>query len=149
MFIFYFRITVSEAHCRMINPQCSCIEEVLFTSIHFDVTWTRGTFQIDKSVKIKNSELWKNERSMVYLLYSAHVTSCHCRIFTESCYFNIYGNEWVRNVIITVISDNLSHAQCRWLVNFSLTESRRRPNGHMNVATAHHVSRSATLVRVI
>ena len=32
--------TVSEAHCRMINHQCSCLEVVLFTSIiHFYVNY--------------------------------------------------------------------------------------------------------------
>ena len=86
---------------------------------------------------------------MVYLLYSAHVTPCHCCIFTESCYFNILGNERVKNIIITGISVNLSHAQCRWLVNSSFTESRRRPNGQVTAATVHHVSRSATLAHEI
>ena len=83
----------------------------------------------------------------MYSLYSAHVVSCHCCMFTEHYHFNIFGIEWDRKIIITIISDHLSHAQGRWLVYFSFTKLKRRPNGHVTAATAHyHVSRAAALV---
>ena len=44
---FYYRINVTEVHCRLINHRCSCLKEVLFTSTNFDITGTRGTFQTD------------------------------------------------------------------------------------------------------
>ena len=87
------------------------------------------------------------ERSRMCSLYSAHVMSCHCCMFTEYYHFNIFGIEWDKNIIIAVISDHLSHAQGRWLVYFSFTKLKRRPNGHVTAATAyHHVSRAAALV---
>ena len=87
------------------------------------------------------------ERSKMYSLYSAHVMSCHCCMFTENRHFNIFGIEWDRNIIITVISDHLSHALGRWLVYFSSTKLIRRPNGHVTAVTAHYyVCRAAALV---
>ena len=47
-------------------------------------------------------------------------------------------NWWLRNIIITVISDHLSHVQGRWLAYFSFTNWKQRPNGHVTVAIAHH-----------
>ena len=86
------------------------------------------------------------ERSRIYSLYSAHVMSYHCCMFTEHYHFNIFGIEWDRNIIIRVISDHLSHTQGRWLVYISFTKLKRRPNGHVTAATAHYyVSRAATL----
>ena len=78
------------------------------------------------------------ERSNMYSLYSAHVMSCHCCMFTENHHFDIFGIEWDRNIIITVISDHLSHALGRWLVYFSFTKLIRRPNGHVTVVTADY-----------
>ena len=73
--------------------------------------------------------------------------SCHCCMFTEHYNFNIFGIEWDKNIIITVISDHLSHAQGRWLVYLSFTKLKRRPNVHVTAATAHyHISRAAALV---
>ena len=87
------------------------------------------------------------ERSKIYSLYSAHVILCHCCMFTENHHFDIFGIEWDRNIIITVISDHLSHALGRWLVYFSFTKLIRRPNGHVTAATAHYyVCRAAALV---
>ena len=74
----------------------------------------------------------------MYSLYSAHVLSCHYSMFREHHHFNIFGIEWDGNIIITVISDHLSHAQGRWLVYFSFTKLTRRPNGHVTAATAHY-----------
>ena len=83
----------------------------------------------------------------MYSLYSAHVMSSHCCMFTEHYHFNIFGIEWDRNIIITVISDNLSHSQGRWLLYFSFTKLKRRPNDHVTAATAHYyISRAAVLV---
>ena len=42
IFNFYFKITVFEAHCHIINHWCSSLEVF---SVHFDVTGTRNTFQ--------------------------------------------------------------------------------------------------------
>ena len=50
-----------------------------------------------------------------------HVPAVNLQKTAISTYMEI--NEWVRNIIITVISDSLNHAQCRWLDNFSFTES--------------------------
>ena len=87
------------------------------------------------------------ERSKMYSLYSAHVMSYNCCMFTENHHFDIFGIEWDRNIIMTVISDHLSHALGRWLVYFSFTKLQRRPNGHMTAATAHYyVCRAAALV---
>ena len=87
------------------------------------------------------------ERSKMYSLYSAHVMSCHCCMFTENHHFDIFGIEWDRNIIITVISDHLSHALGRLLVYFSFTKLIRRPNGHVTAVTPHYyVCRAAALV---
>ena len=87
------------------------------------------------------------ERSKMYSLYSAHVMSCHCCMFTQNHHFDKFGIEWDRNIIITVISDHLIHALGRWLVYFSFTTLIRRPNGHVTAATAHYyVCRAAALV---
>ena len=92
---------------------------------------------ITLNILIQNVEIIK-----MYLLYSAHVMSCHCCIFTENHHFDIFGIEWDRNIIITVIS-----ALGRWLVYFSFTKLIRRPNGHVTAATAHYyVCRAAALV---
>ena len=122
---------------------------VFFISVHSDVTGTRDTFQgLQKYITLKlNISIQNVERSRMYPLYSAHVTSCHCFMFTEHYHRNIFGIEWDRNIIIKVISDHLSHAQGRWLVYFSFTKLERRPNGHVAAATAHyHVSRPVALV---
>ena len=42
IFNFYFKITVSESHCHILNHWCSSVE---IFSVHFDVTGTRNTFQ--------------------------------------------------------------------------------------------------------
>ena len=81
----------------------------------------------------------------MFLLYSVHVVSCHCCMFTEHYHFNIFGNEWDRKIIITVISDHLSHAQGRWLVYFSFTELKRRPKSHVAAATAHYYNSRAAV----
>ena len=145
IFNFYFKITVSEAHCHMINHWCSSLE-VFFLSIltsqgpgiHF-----KGYEKcITSNILIQNVE-----RSKMYSLYSAHVMSCHCCMFTENHHFDIFGIEWDRNIIITVISDHLSHALGRLLVYFSFTKLIRRPNGHVTAVTAHYyVCRAAALV---
>ena len=116
-------------------------------SYHFEITGTRNTFQgIWKCITL-NILIQNVERSRMYSLYSAHVMSCHCFMFAEHYHFNIFGIEWDRSIIITVISDHLSHVKGMWLVYFSFTKLKRRPNGHVAAATAHyHVSRAAALV---
>ena len=145
IFNFYFNITVSEAHCQIINHWCSSLEVFLLfiltsqgPGIHF-----KGYEKcITSNVLIQNVE-----RSKMYSLYSAHVMSYNCCMFTENHHFNIFGIEWDRNIIMTVISDNLSHALGRWLVYFSFTKLKRWPNGHVTAATAHYyVCRAAALV---
>ena len=74
---FYFKITVSEAHCHIINHWYSSLEAVFLISVHFDVTGTRNIFQgiwkcITLYILIQNVEI-----SRMYSLYSAHVMSCH------------------------------------------------------------------------
>ena len=124
----------------------SCVFRI---SVHFDVTGTRNTFLqgIQKCITL-NILTQKVERIRMYSLCSArHVMSCHCCMFTEHYNFNIFGIEWDKNIIITVISDHLSHAQGRWLVYLSFTKFKRRPNVHVTAATAHyHISRAAALV---
>ena len=78
------------------------------------------------------------ERSIMYSLYSAHVMSCHCWMFTENYHFKIFGSKWGRNMMITVISSHLSHAQGRWPEYFLFTNLKGRSNGHVTAATAHH-----------
>ena len=139
---------MSEVHCHILNHWWFSLEVVLFfISVHFDVTGTRNTFQGIWRCITLNILSQKVERSRMYSLYSAHVMSCHCCMFTEHHHFNTFGIEWDRNIIITIIPDHLSHAQCRRLVYFSFTKLRRQPNGHVTAATAHyHVSRAAALV---
>ena len=62
---------------------------------------------------------------------------CRC-MFTENYHCSIIGIKWNRNIVITVISDHLSHAQGRGLVYFLFTNLERRSNGHVTAATAHH-----------
>ena len=99
---------------------------MLFTSIHFDVTATRGTFQIDKRVKIKNSELWKNERSLMYWLYSAHVTSCHCCDGQNNCGRTAYNvnDVWITSWIVKDYFHYFSFQICviksEWFFTFNL-----------------------------
>ena len=118
-----------------------------FSSVHFDVTGTRNTFQGIRKMYNINVLIQNVERSKMYSLYSAHVMSYNCCMFTENHHFDIFGIEWDRNIIMTVISDHLSHALGRWLVYFSFTKLKRRPNGHVTAATAHYyVCRAAALV---
>ena len=80
----------------------------------------------------------------MYSLYSAHVMSCHCCMFTENYHFKIFGSKWGRNMMITVISGHLSHAQGKWPDYFLFTNLKGRSNGHVTAATArHHVRRVA------
>ena len=145
IFNFYFKITVSEAHCHIINHWCSSLVEVflsILTSQGPGIHFNGYKKCITSNILIQNVE-----RSKMYSLYSAHVMSCHCCMFTENHHFDIFGIEWERNIIITVISDHLSHALNRWLVYFSFTKLIRRPNGHVTAATVHyHVCRAAALV---
>ena len=145
IFNFYFKITVSEAHCHIINHWCSSLVEVflsILTSQGPGILFNGYKKCITSNILIQNVE-----RSKMYSLYSAHVMSCHCCMFTENHHFDIFGIEWERNIIITVISDHLSHALNRWLVYFSFTKLIRRPNGHVTAATVHyHVCRAAALV---
>ena len=69
IFNFYFKITVSEAHCHIINHWCSSLG--FFFSVHFDVTGTRNTFQrIWKMYNIKhfNSEQGWGQVKYLYLV---------------------------------------------------------------------------------
>ena len=62
-------------------------------------------------------------------------------------YFSIFGIKWDRVIIITVISDHLSHAQGRWSVYFSFINLKYRSNGYVTAPTSHHyISRAAPLV---
>ena len=141
-------ITVYETHCHIINHWCSSPEVFFFLiSVHFDVTGTRNTFQGIHIFITLNILIQNVERSRMNSLYPAHAMLCHSCMFTENYHFNIFGIEWDKNIIITVISDHLSHAQGRWLVYVSFTKLKLRPNGHVTAATAHcHVSRAAALV---
>ena len=68
---------------------------------------------------------------------------CRC-MFTEKYHFNIFRMKWDRNMIITVISDHLSHAQGKWPVYLLFTNLKCHSNGHVTTATTHHhVSRAA------
>ena len=72
------------------------------------------------------------EISRMYSLYSAHVMSYHRCMFTEKNHLNIFGIKWDRNIIITVISNHLSHAQGSWPVYFFLlTNLKCHPNMSM------------------
>ena len=146
IFIFYFKITMSEAHCHIINHWCSSLE--VFSN-HCGVA-SEGPgihFRGYKKCITSNISIQNVERSKMYSLYSAHVMSCHCCMLTENHHFDIFGIEWDRNIIITVISDYLSHALGRWLVYFSFTKLIRRPNGHVTVVAAdYYVYRVAALV---
>ena len=136
-----------EVHCHIKNHECSSLEVVSF---YFCPFWRhRDQEYISRDIKcITLNILIQNvERCRMYSLYSAHVMSYHCCMFTEDYYFNIFGIEWDRNIITIVISDHLSHTQGRWLVYFSFRKLKREPNGHVTAATAHYrVSRAATLV---
>ena len=91
IFIFYFKITVSEAHCHILNNWCSSLE-VFFLSI---VT-SQGPgihFKGYKKCITSNILIQNVERSKMYSLYSAHVMSCHCSMFTENHHFDIFGIE--------------------------------------------------------
>ena len=142
---FYFKITVSEAYCHIINHWCSSLQ-VFFLSI----LTSQGPgihFKGYEKCITSNILIQIVERSKMYSLYSAHVMSCHCCMFTENHHFDIFGIEWDRNIIITVISDHLSHALGRWLVHFSVTKLIRRPNGRVTAVTAHYyVCKAAALV---
>ena len=53
-----------------------------------------------------------------------HQDESHCLSHRFRCLFllfNIFGIDWNRNIIITVIADHFSHAQGRWPVYFSFT----------------------------
>ena len=116
----FFKITVSEAHCHIINYWCFSLE-VFFLSI----LTSQGPgihFKGYRKCITSNILIQNVERSKMYSLYSVHVMSCHCCMFTENHHFDIFGIEWDRNIIITVISDHLSHAISRWLVYFSFTK---------------------------
>ena len=109
--------------------------------VHFCPFWRhRGQEYISKDIKsMKVKILIQNvERSIMYSLYSAHVMSCHCCMFTENYHFKIFGSKWGRNMMITVISGHLSHAQGRWPEYFLFTNLKGRSNGHVTAATAHH-----------
>ena len=61
---------------------------------------------------------------------------------------NILGFEWDRNIIVTVISDHLNHAQGCWLrlVYFSFTNWKQRPNGPCDCCNCtYHVNRATAL----
>ena len=146
---FYFKITVSEAHCHIIDHWCSLEVAFFFISVHFDVAWTRNTLYkndiyIYKCITL-NILIQNVERIRMHSLYWAHVMSCHCCMFAEHYHFNIFGIEWDRNITITVISDHLIHAQGRWLVYFSFTNLNRRPNGHVTAASYYHLLTQAIM----
>ena len=71
--------------------------------------------------------------------------SCHCCMFTENYHFKIFGSKWGRNMMITVISGHLSHAQGKWPDYFLFTNLKGRSNGHVTAAMTarHHVRRVA------
>ena len=144
MFTFYFRISMSGARCHVISHWCSFVEVLLFIFVDFDVTGTRNTYQNVWQFKILIQNFG---RSRMHSLYSVHVMSCHCSMFTENYHFSIFGIKWNRDIVITAISDHLSHAQGRGLVYFLFTNLECRSNGHVTAATAHHhVSRVVPLV---
>ena len=76
-----------------------------------------------------------------------HQDETHCLSHRFQCLFllfNIFGIEWDRHIIMTVVADHLSYAPGRWPVYFSFTSWKQRPNGHVTAATAHHQVNSVT-----
>ena len=72
--------------------------------------------------------------------YTQHI-SCHV---TALCLQNTISSTYLD---LSDISDHLSHAQGKWLVYFSFTKLKLRPNIHVTAATAHyHVSKVTALV---
>ena len=142
IFNFYFKITVSETHCHILNHWSSS-QEVFFCPFwrHRDPGGIH--FKGYKKCITSNILIQNVERSKMYSLYSAHVMSCHCCMFRVNHHFDIFGIEWDRNIIITVLSDHLNHALGRWLIYFSFTKLIRRPNDHVTAATAHYYVFSA------
>ena len=116
----------------------SCVVYLCPFCRHRDQEYISRDIKIYENQKA-NSKLWKKENVL------ARLSTCH--LMSPLYVFNIFGIKCDRNIIITVISDHLSHDQDSWPVYFLFANLMCRSNGHVTAATAHHrVNRAAPLL---